>query len=166
MPRLTQAVPRDRKHRATGQAVCTINSKDHFLGLHGSKASRAEYDRLIAEWLASGRSTAYGVPEHVISVVELIVAYLEYADVYYGDGPRTAAYEFTVRVRAMNDASGGAQSVLRGTRGLAEAFGVVLDVAHTLNIAYQQLQLTSRSASTWSNAAWTPWSARSTRPPT
>jgi hypothetical protein len=31
---------------------------------------------------------------------------------------------------------------LRGTRGLAEAFGVVLDVAHTLNIAYKQLQLT------------------------
>ena len=53
-----------------------------------TKASRIEYDRLIAEWLSSGRSTTYGMPEHVITITELVVAYLEYAKTYYGDGKR------------------------------------------------------------------------------
>jgi len=89
MPRLTESVPKYRKHRATGQAVVTINGRDHYLGPHGTRASKLEYDRLITEWLSSGRSTSYGLPEHVISVVELIVAYLEYAKAYYGDGSRS-----------------------------------------------------------------------------
>jgi len=51
MPRIQgQFVPRYRKHRASGQAVCTISDKDHYyLGLHGTKARRIEYDRLITE---------------------------------------------------------------------------------------------------------------------
>ncbi len=88
MPRHTESVPRYCRHRASGQAVVTINGRTHYLGPHGTQASRVEYDRLIAEWLASGRSTFYGVPEHLTSVVELIVAYLEYARGYYGDGNR------------------------------------------------------------------------------
>lgn len=55
MPRLTNAVPKYRKHRASGQAIVTITGRDHYLGPHGTKASKAEYDRLVTEWLASGR---------------------------------------------------------------------------------------------------------------
>ena len=40
------------------------------------------------EWLTSGRSTSYGKAEHVITVIELIVSYLEYAKTYYGSGKR------------------------------------------------------------------------------
>jgi len=32
MPKLNRQVPRYRKHRATGQAVVTIASRDHYLG--------------------------------------------------------------------------------------------------------------------------------------
>lgn len=88
MPRLSHSVPRYRKHRASGQALVEINGRRHYLGPHGTKASKLEYDRLITEWLSAGRSTAFGVPETVISVVELIVSYLEYAKAYYGDGRR------------------------------------------------------------------------------
>lgn len=55
MPRLVEAVPKYRKHKATGQAVVTINGRDHYLGLWRSKASKIEYDRRITEWLSSGR---------------------------------------------------------------------------------------------------------------
>ena len=56
MPRIAGAsVPKYRKHRSSGQAVCTINGKDHYLGPYGTKASKIEYDRLIGEWLAAGR---------------------------------------------------------------------------------------------------------------
>ena len=54
MPR-TNRPPSYRLHKATGQAVVTIDARDHYLGRYDSAESRAEYDRLIAEWLANGR---------------------------------------------------------------------------------------------------------------
>src|SRR6516162_9496484 len=64
--------PRYRKHKATGQAVVTLNGKDHYLGRYGTAASKAESDRLIGEWLASGRQ----LPQpNGITVVELCRAY-------------------------------------------------------------------------------------------
>lgn len=50
-----QSLPKYRKHRASGQAVVTLNGKDFYLGPHGTRASKAEYDRLLGEWLAAGR---------------------------------------------------------------------------------------------------------------
>lgn len=88
MPRLTRSVPAYRKHRASGQAVVTLSGVDHYLGPHGTKASRREYDRLIAEWLASGRSPSFGAATSEITVVELIADYLRHAARYYGKGPR------------------------------------------------------------------------------
>jgi len=35
--------------------VVTIRGKDFHFGPHGTKDSKAEYDRIIAEWLAAGR---------------------------------------------------------------------------------------------------------------
>jgi integrase len=106
MPRLTESVPKYRKHRATGQAVVTINGRDFYLGPHGTKASRIEYDRRITEWLASGRSPTFGAPEHVVSVVELIVAYLEHAKRYYGDGPRGAYANMLYALRPLRELYG------------------------------------------------------------
>jgi len=48
-------IPTYRKHRRSGQAVVHLNGKDHYLGRYGTAASKAEYDRLIGEWLAAGR---------------------------------------------------------------------------------------------------------------
>ena len=45
-------VPKYRRHKPTGQAVVTLNGKDHYLGKWNTKASRAEYRRLVGEWLA------------------------------------------------------------------------------------------------------------------
>jgi hypothetical protein len=58
MPRVTKQNPSYRLHRATGQAVVTLSGKDHYLGPHASAESRAEYDRLLAAWLANGRRLA------------------------------------------------------------------------------------------------------------
>ena len=88
MPRLVQAVPKYRKHKSSRQAFVEINGRRHYLGPWQSKASKLEYDRLVTEWLSSGRSTSYGLPANVTSVVELVVAYLEYAKAYYGAGQR------------------------------------------------------------------------------
>ncbi len=64
MPKLSTSVPKYRKHRASGEAVVTINGREHYLGPHGTKASKLEYDRLINQWLVTGRDDSFGLPEH------------------------------------------------------------------------------------------------------
>ena len=82
MPKLTKIAPKYRKHKASGQAVVTINGRDHYLGPWRSKASIADYDRLIAEWLSRGRDLK---PSSVdsITLIELLASYVTWAKTYY-----------------------------------------------------------------------------------
>ena len=68
----TLRVPSYRRHKPTGQAVLTINGKDLYLGKWNTAASRGEYDRLIAEFLANGRQLRSEIES---TVVEIINAY-------------------------------------------------------------------------------------------
>jgi integrase len=68
-----KSVPKYRKHRGSGQAVVTIAGRDHYLGPFNSKTSIYAYDRLVAEWLVSGRSLSFGKPEADLTVKELIL---------------------------------------------------------------------------------------------
>jgi integrase len=78
------AIPKYRLHRASGQAVVTIAGKDNYLGRWKSRASRAEYDRLIGEWLVQGRPTVPSARQYAdFTVVELIAAYWRHAKTYY-----------------------------------------------------------------------------------
>ena len=82
MPKLPHdRLPKYRKHRASGQAVVTLNGVDHYLGPYGSKASHVEYDRLIGEWIARGRMPATGVND--TTIVELIAAFRRFAVQHY-----------------------------------------------------------------------------------
>lgn len=82
MPRLAHSVPKYRRHRASGQAVVTLNGRDHYLGPHGTRASRMEYDRLIGEWLAAGRHPA-GPNRSELTIAELCVRYWKWATAYH-----------------------------------------------------------------------------------
>lgn len=90
MPRLSDSLPKYRKHRATGQAVVTLSGRDFYLGPHGTRASRREYDRLIGEWLAAGRQPLH-VSASELSVAELCVRYLKYAKSRYRKKARPQA---------------------------------------------------------------------------
>lgn len=75
-------LPKYRKHRASGQAIVTICGRDYYLGPHGTKASKVEYDRLITEYLANGRQPLHTSPTE-ITVVELCARYIDFAKGYY-----------------------------------------------------------------------------------
>ncbi len=92
MPKLTSATPKYRKHRASGQAVVSIAGRDHYLGPWKSKTSIAEYDRLIAEWLANGRYQPARAP-NALTVSEVLVRYWRFAKGHYRgrDGKQTAS---------------------------------------------------------------------------
>ncbi len=76
MPRLIHATPKNRKHRASGQAVVTIQGQDSCLGPWKSKASLVEYDHLIAAWLANGRQAPIAVADRDgLTMSELLARY-------------------------------------------------------------------------------------------
>lgn len=79
--------PSYRLHKPSGQAVVTLNGRDHYLGPHGSAESVGRYDRLIAEWLASGRRSPLPDPSPAgMTMDELILAYVIFAAGYYRKG--------------------------------------------------------------------------------
>jgi integrase len=85
MPARAPRTPSYRHHKPTNQAVVTLNGRDFYLGRYNSPESRAEYDRLIAEWLSNGRQIAMatdGGPVDV-TVVEVVAAYLRHCETYY-----------------------------------------------------------------------------------
>jgi len=84
MPKLNGRVPTYRLHRHSGQAILTLNGVDYYLGPHGTAASMAEYDRLVAEWLAGGRRPpvlANTLP--ALTVNHIILDFWEHAQTYY-----------------------------------------------------------------------------------
>ena len=92
-------LPSYRLHKPSGQAVVDLNGRTFYLGPHGTKTSKAEYDRLIAEWLVNGRRTPDRTddqPERLIC--ELIAAYWEFVQDYYRKNGRATDEQGHVRV--------------------------------------------------------------------
>ncbi|MBA2707235.1 MAG: recombinase XerD, partial [Gemmatimonadaceae bacterium] len=89
MPRLVNKPPKYRQHKASGQAIITVNGEDIYLGKHDTPQSRAEYDRIIGEWRANSRTVSKPLRKGStsaaadITVAELLVAFWEYAQEHY-----------------------------------------------------------------------------------
>lgn len=82
---ITLRTPTYRKHKGSGQAVVTLNGKDHYLGCFGTEGSKANYDRLISAWLSNGRQLPATGPEVDAnrSINEVILAFWKYAEKHY-----------------------------------------------------------------------------------
>jgi hypothetical protein len=76
MPNTRKQLPKYCRHKTSGRAFVRIGGKMHYLGKYGSQASRREYDRIIAEFVANGRQAACDPNE--ILVEDLIAQFLEY----------------------------------------------------------------------------------------
>jgi integrase len=76
-------IPNYRLHKATGQAFVELGGRRFYLGKHGSKASREEYERRLAEYLANGRQLPPSLTKTVISCQELAVHFLGWAEECY-----------------------------------------------------------------------------------
>jgi integrase len=104
MPRLTKKVPAYRLHKASNQAIVTLNGRDHYLGPWETPASRAEYDRLVNRWLENGRRLAPRLEpatsppdQDELSMVELMALYLRHVDAFYLKDGRPTSEPNTVR---------------------------------------------------------------------
>jgi hypothetical protein len=91
MPRRRQgSVPSLQHHKASGRARVWIKGRDYWLGKWGSPEAQLAYNRLIGEYLATGRIDS----TRTEPVAELGTLYLEYCQTYYRDpsGRQTSTY--------------------------------------------------------------------------
>ena len=70
-------LPKYCRHKPSGRAYVRIGGKMYYLGKYGSTASRQEYDRIIAEFVANGRQPFYATDE--LTIESLIVRFLDHA---------------------------------------------------------------------------------------
>jgi integrase len=89
---MANRTPKYRRHKPSGQAVVTLSEHDHYLGKYDTPESHAEYDRLIAEWLANGRQAPRKAKAANLTVNEVMLAYWQHAEEYYRhpDGSSTS----------------------------------------------------------------------------
>jgi integrase len=89
--------PSYRLHKARDCAVATINGKNFYLGRHGSPESYEKYARLIASWQMHGGQlppTKEELAQGKVTVNQLILQYLKFADGYYRKhGRRTGEFD-------------------------------------------------------------------------
>ena len=79
-------IPSYRRHKASGQAIVTIDGQTVYLGEWQSDASRAKYDRTIAKLLEARRkdpAVATRTTPDDLTVNRLILMYWDHAKTYY-----------------------------------------------------------------------------------
>jgi integrase len=86
----------------------TLDGRDIYLGRYGSPKSRAEFDRLLAEWLTNGRRLPAPIAGADLSVNEVVLAYLRHADGYYlkNGKPTTEAGNIRASLRPVRELYG------------------------------------------------------------
>lgn len=96
-------LPKYRHYKPKNLAVVRIDGKDHYLGRYDSPESHENYRRVLAEWLAKGR-TDREVPEQQadtdsgLTINELILAYVKFVDGYYVKDGRPTVEPTNVRL--------------------------------------------------------------------
>jgi hypothetical protein len=97
---------RSYRRHSSGNARVTINGKDHYLGKHGTKASREKYNRLIAEYKASRRSSSFGKSETLMQ--DILLAFIRHAKTYdrRSDKHRGEVYQYKLAIRPVTELYG------------------------------------------------------------
>jgi integrase len=110
----SRRIPKYRHYRPKNLAVVRINGCDHYMGRYNSPESQERYDRLIAEWLADGRTDRPKPcpPEESngqVTINETILAYWRHAKTHYlKNGQPTRALEgIREALRPMRELYGG-----------------------------------------------------------
>ncbi len=119
-------LPKYRRHSGGGARV-TIAGKDYMLGPFGSAKSKREYDRLIGEYIVSGRQKSFGVKKEELLLSELLVAYLKHAKQAYGVTKRGEYYKVKLAIRPLRRLYGSSELLQFGVLQWKNVRQYVLD---------------------------------------
>lgn len=84
-------LPSYRQHKPIGYAVVTFSGRDVYLGPHGTRLSRENYDRVVGEWLAGGRAAPQAAASPRVTVADLVNAFRK-----SGEIPNSHAHTYKV----------------------------------------------------------------------
>ena len=90
MPKLVNRLPCPWKH-ASGQSVVKLSGRAFYLGPHGTKAAKAEYDRIVGEWIANGRCWPAEPQAEPLTLAECVVLYAKHVLDYFGPSRQSAS---------------------------------------------------------------------------
>ena len=144
MPRRSN-VPSYRLHKQSGQAVVTLRDAlsgrrhDVLLGPHGSPASRAEYARVVGEWEACGRRLAApSADASDVTVNELILAFLTYADDHYSEEGREVV-QFKLSLRPLRELYGPTPACRFGPKAVKAVRQAMIDSGLCRNVVNRRV---------------------------
>ncbi len=143
-------IPKLGHHRASGRAICRLNGRDHYLGIFGTPKAKANYDRLIAEWLANGRRP-FNEPEvkaATRSVNEVLLAFFEHAQCHYRlpDGTQTSEVrEFRHSLRPVRELYGLTPAAEFGPRALAAVRQKMIDAGRCRTLVNKRIDRVKRA---------------------
>jgi integrase len=115
---MSHRVPTYRCKKVAGRKYACVSlpdgrggRRDVLLGRHGTRESKAEYARVIAEWQAADRRLPQVAERSAtdLTVNELLAAYLPHAEKHYrlGDGtPSTELYDMKLAMRPLKNLYG------------------------------------------------------------
>ena len=72
-----------RLHKASGQGCTTIRGIVYYFGPFKLETSKAKFRKLLAEYLSTNLSPAFGTNPRDLTMAELTLAYLAHAETYY-----------------------------------------------------------------------------------
>jgi integrase len=82
-------------------ALVSINGRKHYLGPWGTEKALGNYHRIIAEWLASGKSRAFGLPVEQLRIEQLVADYLRHCAEYYGTHANSELHRVELSARRL-----------------------------------------------------------------
>lgn len=131
-----QRTPSYRLHKPSGRAVVTLNGRDYYLGPYGSPESRAEYHRAVSAWEARGRKPLPTTPAEAhppagadLTINEVLVAYLDFADGYYvkNGSPTVEPGNIRLALRPLRERYGHLSASEFGPKGLKAVREAMID---------------------------------------
>jgi hypothetical protein len=158
MPRLVHRLPVPRHHRPSGQARLLIGGREFWLGPSSYPEAQAEYDGLIAEYLAAGRKSPSLTPAPLtyndptvpgrdeVTITELVAGFWDWAQTHYRapDGtPTREADNFRAVLRRLRRRYGPVPVAGFGPARLLEMRGRLVTeglARHTINAMVRRVR--------------------------
>ncbi len=125
--------------------MVTLNGRDFYLGPHGTKASKLQYDRLLGEWLQNNRNPLIASCDG-ITVVELCARYFKFAKQnYQRDGKCTGETpSIRIALRFLREWYGKSQAAEFGPLALQSLRQRMIDADHSRNYVNSQVNRIKR----------------------
>jgi integrase len=146
MPRLTRSTPTYRRHLASGQAIVTLQGRDHYLGRYGSAESKRTYDRIVGEWLAAGRPTSATASPDAVTTLEVLASFKRFAQSHYvkNGKPTGAADTFTATYCVMHSLYGRQPAAEIGPLALKAIIARLIEEGRSRRFISERLQQIKR----------------------